>query len=82
MFFGALASFYVFSSEAAVAVLPFNSGSRAARESWGAAGAVVFTNLIIGLYVWSAFSEPDEAPAAGSSEEDAPARPPRRRKGE
>jgi hypothetical protein len=81
MFFGALASFFVFSSEAAVAVLPFNSGSRAARESWGAAGAVVYTNVIIGLYVWSAFNEPDEAPASDASE-DAPARPPRRRKGE
>lgn len=86
MFFGALGSFYAFSSDAAQAVLPLG-GSRAARDSWGAFGAVLYTNIVIGLYVWSAFSEPAEPLRRGGGDDDdrnAPrhARAARRRKGE
>ena len=59
MFLGALASFYTFSSDAAQSILPLG-GSHAARDAWGAFGAVLYTNIIIGFYVWSAFSEPAE----------------------
>ena len=65
MFLGALASFYTFSSDAAQAVLPLG-GSHAARDAWGAFGAVMYTNIIIGFYVWSAFSEPAELQKRGS----------------
>jgi hypothetical protein len=69
MFLGALASFYTFSSDTAQSILPLG-GSHAARDAWGAFGAVLYTNIIIGFYVWSAFSEPAELKKHGGDDID------------